>query len=175
MATRYDRGLRLVATLALATATLVACGGDSGDDSGAASSTSGTVATSTAPTTASSRNAEPITIKTRMYGFAGEVLARSTLGDGPFCPGGSVTHEHGSLDLGYPAVNVIDCSDGQLRIGFGPGPDQMNNAVQTSDWEVLDGSGLFAGTSGSGRMEVRWESVGSDQGQETFTGTVALP
>ena len=60
------------------------------------------------------------------------------IGDLPFCPDGTVRHEDGNPDIGFPAVNVFECPDGQLRIGFGPGPDQMDSAVQTSYWKVLE-------------------------------------
>jgi hypothetical protein len=118
---------------------------------------------------------EPILIKTRVKGLTGEVLAGSVLGDSPFCPGGSVRHEHGSLEIGFPAINVFQCPNGQLRIGFGPGPDQMNNSVQTSDWKILDGTGRFARISGDGQMIVQFERAGSVRGQETFTGHLVVP
>jgi len=107
--------------------------------------------------------------------FEGEVLAGSGIGDSPFCRGGTVRHEPGSPEIGFPAINVFRCTDGQLRIGFGPGPDQMNNAVQTSSWEILDGSGRFAGMSGDGQMKVRFERAGASKGQETFKGRVVVP
>jgi hypothetical protein len=88
---------------------------------------------------------------------------------------GTVRHDPGSPAIGFPAINVFDCSDGRLRIGFGPGPDQMDNAVQTSDGEVLDGTDRYDGAHGDGEMSVESESVGSTQGRETSTGEAALP
>jgi hypothetical protein len=118
---------------------------------------------------------EPILIKTRVVGFEGEVVTGSIIGDVPFCPEGIVRHEPGSPAIGYPAINVIECADGQLQIGFGPGPDQMNEAVQTSGWEILEGTGRFAGASGPVRMRVRGERVGAAEGQELFKGQITIP
>ena len=165
---------RLTAVAILMAASLTACGQDGGDDAsdaGAHRSASGEPrATTTAP-----RPGESILIKTRFSAFRGKVLDGSVLGDSPFCPGGTVRHEHGSPELGFPAINVFDCADGRLRIGFGPGPDQLDNAVQTSSWEVIDGNGSFAGMSGEGQMTVRLARAGATKGQETFTGKVVLP
>jgi hypothetical protein len=160
---------------------LTACsddgGGEGGNDRSAAPSD---VLLTTPPQETPSHDAPagdgpPILIKTRVKGFAGDVLAGSVLGDSPFCPGGTVRHEHGSPDIGFPAVNVFRCPDGQLSIGFGPGPDQMDNSVQTSDWKILDGIGRFAGMSGDGQMIVRFDRAGSVRGEETFTGHVVVP
>ena len=84
-------------------------------------------------------------------------------------------HEPGSPSIGYPAINVIECPDGQLLIGFGPGPDQMNESIQTSGWEILEGSGRFAGASGTGHMRVRWDRVGAPEGRESFRGQITIP
>jgi len=167
-------GRLLTIALTIAAAVLSGCG----DDGGAEAGGGGTIAANTdtqLPTPPADGQREPILIKTRIKMFTGEVLAGSVIGDSPFCPGGTVRHEHGSPEIGFPAVNVFGCPDGQLKIGFGPGPDQMNNAVQTSDWKILDGSGSFTGVSGHGHMTVRWERAGSSNGQEAFTGVIVLP
>jgi len=155
----WRRGRWLAIALTITATGLTACGDDGGDEA------------------AGDRAGERIVIKTRVKMFAGKVLAGSVIGDSPFCPGGAVRHEPGSPEIGFPAINVFRCPDGQLEIGFGPGPDQMNNAVQTSDWEVLDGSGRFEGINGGGQMSVRWQRAGSPEevGQETFTGMVVDP
>ena len=88
----------------------------------------------------------------------------------PSGPGGTLRHEHGSPEIGFPAVDVFDCPEGRLRIGFGPGPDQMNNVIQTSYWEILDGSGRYAKMRGDGQMKVRFQAAGSSKGLETFRG-----
>jgi len=156
------RPLRCLA-VALVAAGLCGCGAES-DDGEADDAPASTPPPATA-----------LVVKTRIHGFAGEVVSGSVLGGEPFCEGGTVQHEQGSPAIGFPAVNVLDCPDGQLRIGFGPGADQMEQVVQTSHWEVLEGSGGFAGASGEGEMEVEWTALGSDEGQETFTGTLELP
>jgi hypothetical protein len=176
---RQARWLTMALTI---TATcLTACGDDGGEGGdGRTVAPSADTRLTTPPQETPSHDApkgdrEPILIKTRVKGFGGEVLVGSVLGDSPFCPGGTVRHEHGSLEIGFPAINVFHCPDGQLRIGFGPGPDQMNNSVQTSDWKILDGSGRFARISGDGQMIVQFERAGSVIGQETFTGQVVVP
>jgi hypothetical protein len=115
-----------------------------------------------------------LVIKTRFVDFDGEVLAGSVIAESPFCPGGKLHHEHGSPDIGFPAVNVFTCGGSELRIGFGPGPEQMNNRIQTSEWRVVGGTGDFAGMTGSGHMQVVFPRVGASSGRETFTGTVVV-
>lgn len=110
-----------------------------------------------------------------MHRFDGTVLPGSLVGGAPFCVHGKVHHAFGSPKIGFPAVNEITCSGSVLRIGFGPGPEQMNKRIQTSDWRVLGGTGDFKGATGSGRMRVEWDKVGGPDGRETFNGTVTLP
>ena len=178
----WRQGRWLTLALTIMATSLTACGDDrgAGDGDGRTVAPSADTHLTTPPQETPSHDApegdrEPILIKTRVKGLAGEVLAGSVLGDSPFCPGGTVRHEHGSLEIGFPAINVFHCPDGQLRIGFGPGPDQMNNSVQTSDWKILDGIGRFARISGDGQMMVKFERAGSAKGQETFTGHVVVP
>lgn len=173
----WRRRLRLAVAVMIAAAALTGCGGSQsrkGDASNADASLS-VPAESQDTTSPAPGPREPILIRTRIVRFRGDVLAGSVIGNSPFCPGGTVRHEHGSPEIGFPAVNVFSCSDGQLRIGFGPGPDQMNNAVQTSGWEILDGTGPFAGMSGEGDMTVRFARAGAVKGEETFRGKVAVP
>jgi hypothetical protein len=167
----WSQARLLIVALTAAAIGLSSCGDDGGarGERSVAPNSASRLATSVAG------HREPILIKTRVHGFAGDVLAGSVIGDSPFCLEGTVRHEHGSPEIGFPAVNVFRCTNGDLKIGFGPGPDQMNNVVQTSDWKILGGSGRFAGASGRGRMTVRWESAGSSKGQETFRGVVTVP
>ena len=153
----------------LATVGLAGCGDNAGG--GRATNTAGAkAAASRAP---ASRDA--FLLKTHVKGFDGTVLPGSMVGDAPFCAGGLVHHAFGSPEIGFPAVNEITCSGSVLRIGFGPGPDQMTKRIQSSGWRVLDGTGDFAGATGSGQMRVAWDKVGGTDGRETFTGTLALP
>ena len=177
VATSRMRGCLTIA-LTLAAIVLAACSGNDEDGGGTnpepdvTSSDQDVSSKSPAP---DSGHGKPILIKTQLTMPTAKVLAGSVIGDAPFCPGGTARDEHGSLEIGHPVLRTFRCPDGQLRIGFGPGPDQMNNTVQTSDWEVLDGSGRFTGASGTGQMIVQWPRVGASQGQETFVGMVAVP
>ena len=163
----------LALAVMIAAACLTSCGNANDDDSGAAPTIAPKpdVNNSSVPTL----DAEKIVIKTRIVGFTGKVLRGSVIGDAAFCPGGTVRHEHGSPEIGFPAVNVFNCQAGALTVGFGPGPDQMDQAVQTSDWEVLDGTGSFAGSTGVGTMRVKFEDRAAAIGQETFMGEVVVP
>ncbi len=165
----------LTVALTITATGLTGCGDDGGDEGGGGAGRTVTPSADTHLTTPPEGDREPILIKTQVKVVAGKVLPGSVIGDSPFCPDGTVRHEHGTPEIGFPAINVFHCPDGQLRIGFGPGPDQMNNSVQTSDWKILDGSGRFAGISGDGQMIVRFERAGSSKGQETFTGLVVVP
>jgi hypothetical protein len=169
---RSRPGSRALAVM-IAAACLVSCGTDNDEDSASAPTIapSPDVDNSSPPTL----DGEEIVIKTRIVGFTGKVLTGSVLGGAAFCPGGTVRHDHGSPDIGFPAINVFDCQAGALRIGFGPGPDQMDQAVQTSDWRVLDGTGSFAGSTGEGTMRVKFEDADAAIGQETFIGVVVVP
>jgi hypothetical protein len=164
------RGWWLTLALTITATGLTACGGDEDGGDG-----TGSPRAETAVPSPSEKSHEPILIKTRVARSAGEVLAGSVIGGSPFCRGGTLRHEHGSPEIGFPAIDVFDCPDGQLKIGFGPGPDQMNKRIQTSYWEILDGSGRFADMRGDGQMKVRFERVGSSKGLETFRGEVIVP
>lgn len=158
-----------MAALAVAAASLTACSDDAGTHATTTSSTGTTLTTSPHGVRKS------IVIKTQVVDFEGKVVDGSLIGDSAFCAGGTLHHESGSPEIGYPAINVFSCGDSQLKIGFGPGPDQMNNRIQTSSWKVLEGNGDFAGVTGSGQMKVEFPQAGASNGQETFTGTVVFP
>jgi hypothetical protein len=165
--------------MAIAIFGLTGCAGDGTNDRaavGASPATPKATAASTDPTMSAEGEGDPLLIKTSINGLGGKVVTGSVLGDSAFCSGGSVRHDHGSPEIGYPAVNVFLCSDGQLKIGFGPGAEQMDNSVQTSDWKILDGSGRFSGMTGNGQMIVQWsKKAASEKGSETFTGRVVTP
>jgi hypothetical protein len=170
------RGARSALTaLAIAATSLTACSGASETGATASATASGAATTGATVTTPAHGEHKTIVIKTQFVDFDGTVVAGSLIGDSSFCPGGTLHHEFGSPEIGYPAINVFTCGESQLKIGFGPGPDQMNNRIQTSDWEILGGSGDFVGVTGSGQMKVEFPRVGASRGQETFTGTVVVP
>ena len=160
-------GAALALAVVIVVVCLASCGNDGSDDNGSAATT--------APSTEAGPVAEKIVIKTHIEGFTGEVLAGSVLGDAPFCAGGTVRHEHGSPDIGFPAVNVLDCQGGSLRIGFGPGPSQMDQMVQTSDWAVLDGTGTSQGSPRRARCGSGSRTRRPRSGRRAFTGVVAVP
>jgi hypothetical protein len=160
----------LALAVMIAAACLTSCGNDNDEDSDSAPTIAPVPDKSSRPTL----DGERIVIKTRIVGFTGKVLTGSVIGGSAFCPGGTVRHEHGSPEIGFPAINVFNCQAGALRIGFGPGPDQMDQAEQTSDWRVLDGTGTFAGSTGEGTMRVRFEEGEAAIGHETFTGGVVV-
>lgn len=110
----------------------------------------------------------PILIETRMENIRkGEVLPGSFLADEPFCPGGTVRTEHGSPDIGLVQATYV-CSDGRLNIGYSP---MQVSEIQSSSWQVIDGSGRYEGFRGQGWMVARFDD-GSGKGRETITGTV---
>jgi hypothetical protein len=163
----------LALAVMITAACLTSCGNDNDEHSDSAPTVAPNPAVDNSPSP--TPDGEKVVIKTRIVGFTGEVLTGSVIGGTAFCPGGTVRHEHGSPDIGFPAINVFTCEAGALRIGFGPGPDQMDQDVQTSDWRVLDGSGSFAGYTGEGTMRVEFDDADAAIGQETFIGEVVVP
>lgn len=166
-----SRPWSLALAMVMAAACLTSCGNENDRGSAPSNAARPDVDHSSAPPL----DGEKVVIKTRIVGFAGKVASGSVLGGARFCPGGAVRHEPGSLEIGFPAINVFKCQAGSLRIGFGPGPDQMDQAVQTSDWRVLGGTGSFAGCTGEGTMRVKFEDRDAAIGRETFTGVVRVP
>ena len=172
------RWLALLLTLALVG--LAACGNDDGDEN-ASATTSGTDSDLSAD---AGKGDEEIVIKTRVKINAaeqnrgsnvsrGEILGGSSIGDSPFCPGGTFQDAH-SED---PAIGFVDrrieCPDGTLRIGFSPGPPPTP-LTQSGPWHVVSGTGAFQGLEGDGQMEIKYEPhTQATEGRETFTGTVA--
>lgn len=155
----------LVLALAIATLGVAACGGDDGDESEA--TTTPAVDTDSAD---AGEGSEKIVIKThitfRPDPPTGEVLSGSTIGDSPFCSGGSFHDSTGNAP--WLVEKTLDCPDGSLRIGFSPEPVGVGDR-QTGPWEVLSGTGAFEGLRGEGEMEF----TGSEsEGRETFIGRV---
>ena len=99
----------------------------------------------------------------------GKVRRGSFIGDSPFCPGGSMRHEHGRPGVGT-GIATFRCRDGSLSIGFTPLP--APGLIQSSPWEVVSGTGSYKGVRGQGWMVVRFEGGNSEGGQETFVGTI---
>ena len=101
----------------------------------------------------------------------GEVLGGSSLGDSPFCPGGTFSDLHSDdPDIGL-VDRTFDCPGGSLRIGVTPGVP--TGRTQAGPWRVVSGTGTFDGLRGDGQMEVKYEpGTRSTEGRETFTGEV---
>jgi hypothetical protein len=100
----------------------------------------------------------------------GNVLKGSTLGDSPFCPGGTWSGGHGNLAYDWLDKN-FKCPEGTLRIAFDPRTSK--GRTDSGPWKVLGGTGTFKGLRGSGRMEMKFgPGVQPTEGHETFTGTV---
>jgi hypothetical protein len=165
--TRQLRVWWLAMALAVTAIGLAACGDDDGDEDGAATTTSGADSDLSADP---ADGGEEIVIKTDLNIPAGEVLGGSSIGDSPFCPGGTFRDRGGNAEIGS-VDRTIRCPDGELRVGFTPG--ELQGRTQTGPWEILSGTGVFEGLEGQGRMEVTFESASSTKGRETFTGTVA--
>jgi hypothetical protein len=150
--------------MTLATLGLAACGGSDDSESGAAT-------TSGVDSESSGAGREEIVIKARanLQGVedVGKVLRGSSLGDSPFCPGGTFRGGHGDVAAGS-IDRTFKCADGTLRIVFTPGAP--HGRTVTGRWRVLSGTGAFEGAKGSGRMKTRFET--DTRARESFTGTV---
>jgi hypothetical protein len=147
------------------------CGDDGGDETGAA-----TTPGLNSDSADSGGGSEEIVIKTRLHipadrkgPITGEVLDGSTIGDSPFCPGGTFRDQRGNPEIGS-VDRDLRCSDGSLRIGFTPG--RLANHSQAGPWKVISGIGAYEGLRGRGRMVVKYKSGYPPKGAETFTGTV---
>ncbi|MDX6580828.1 MAG: hypothetical protein QOI10_12 [Solirubrobacterales bacterium] len=168
----------LALVLTLATVGLAACGDDGGGTDAA------TTSTVNGDGSAGAEGGEKIVIRTHVNieipkggpvpGSStgqGEVLDGSSIGDSPFCPGGTFSDMHSD----DPDIGLVDrtfrCPDGRLRIGFTPGVPQ--GRAQAGPWKVVSGTGSLAGLHGDGQMEIKYEpGTGSTEGREKFTGTV---
>jgi hypothetical protein len=162
--TKAPRIRWLALALTLATLELAACGGSDGTESGAAT-------TSGVDSESSGAGREEIVIKAQanLHGVedVGNVLKGSSLGDSPFCPGGTFTGGHGNVPAGS-IDRTFKCADGTLRIVFTPGAP--HGRTVTGRWRVLSGTDAFEGVTGSGRMKTKFET--DTQARETFSGTV---
>lgn len=167
----------LALALMPATVGLAACGGN---DRGATATSGGKTGLTADPGAAT----EHIVIKTRAVldipeggpqpgesTGRGEVLAGSSLGDSPFCPGGMFRDQHGEdPDIGL-VDRTFDCPDGSLRIGFTPGSPE--GRTQAGPWKVVSGTRAFEGLQGDGQMEIKYKpGTRGTEGRETFTGMV---
>jgi hypothetical protein len=96
---------------------------------------------------------------------AGEVLDGSVIGESAFCPGGKT--RGGSTGAAISAT--FQCPGGRLTVSYSP---TQRSLVQSSEWEVVSGTGSFKGLDGGGWMVANFGSDDPEKGGETFTGTV---
>jgi hypothetical protein len=158
---------RFILALAVTAAGLAACG--DGDTPTSETPTAGSATSKGAPPVS-----QEILIKTdaKLLGNVdtGTVLTGSTLGDSPFCPGGTWSGGHGNLDDNWLDKN-IKCPDGTLRIGFDPRTSK--GRTDSGPWKVISGTGAFKRMRGSGQMKMKFgPGEQPTEGHETFTGTV---
>ena len=149
---------------------LGACGGDEDDaaDRSAASTTA--------------RSGEPIVIRTRKLVAltprtepiaTGEVLEGSTLGDSPFCGGGTVLDSHGSSDATvWLIIETITCPDGTVKLRLEPDPSPAFRLNQTGSWTIASGTGTFERLRGRGELEAVYDPDPAAPAHVTLTGTV---
>ncbi len=150
---------RWLTALAVAAIGLAACGDEDGAEVRPVTTTE---AEQDAPVIG-----DAILIETRITNVerhTAEVLSGSFVGESAFCPGGKASGG------GNPTViTTFRCRDGRLKIRFAP---MQRSPVQSAVWEVVSGTGSFAGLRGGGSMVARSESDASENLRETFTGTI---
>ena len=160
------RAQRLAAALTVAAITLAGCGAD--EEAGVTDNKSSRPSKS-----ATAAEADPILIKTRVDLPKVNVVAGSTIGDSPFCPGGTAKDKHGTTEIGL-VDRTITCQDGTLRIGFDPQMPVGN--TQSGPWRIISGTGAYEGWAGHGQMVMRYDprdkSPHPTKGRERYTGEV---
>ena len=164
----HDKAVKLLLSAVLL-ALAVGCGGNGGGQAGEAGTGETTATADQTATATATDGGEAILIKTHATIPTGEVLSGSSIGDSPFCPGGTFSDKHGNDTIGL-VDRTFRCPDGSLRIGFTPGHPQ--GRTQAGPWQVVSGTGAFEGLRGGGQMEIKYERGNSSEGRETFTGTV---
>jgi hypothetical protein len=161
------RSGRLILALAATAAGLAACG-----DGDTPASEADPAGSATSAGTAPVRQRILIKTAAKLLGNVdtGTVLTGSTLGDAPFCPGGTWSGGHGNLDDNWLDKNIT-CPDGTLRIGFDPRTSKGRTA--SGPWKTISGTGAFKTMRGSGQMKMKFgPGEQPTEGHETFTGTV---
>ena len=157
----------LAAALTVTAIALAACGGEDGDEGDAA----GTAASPSE--SAAGGETEPILILTRMDIPTGRILDGSTVGDSPFCAGGTVKDKHGSPEVGL-VDRTITCQDGTLRMGFDP--QEPVGDTQSGPWRIISGTDAYEGWEGSGETKMTYDPSDNrkhpTRGRERYTGTV---
>jgi hypothetical protein len=157
----------LAAAMTVTAIALAACGADGGH--------AATDRTTDRPSksAAAAGQAEPILIKTRVDTPTGKIVDGSTIGDSPFCRGGTVEDMHGTPTIGL-VDRTITCRDGTLRMGFDPQVPVGN--TQGGPWRIISGTGAYDGWQGSGEMVIRYDPSDKrahpTRGRERYKGTI---
>jgi hypothetical protein len=145
-----------------------ACGG--GEEDAADTSVASTTAPRSEPIVIRMRKLVAVTERTEPIA-TGEVLEGSTLGDSPFCAGGTVRDSHGSSDpTVWLIIETITCPDGTVNLRLEPDPSPGLN--QTGSWTIASGTGAFEQLRGSGEMEAVYDPDPTAPAHVTLTGTV---
>jgi len=155
--------------MVVTTVVLAGCGADDKGDEGSDTKK----ATSRPTESATAGEGEPVLIKTRVDIPTGKVVNGSTIGDSPFCPGGTFRDKHGTPDIGL-VDRTMTCHDGSLRMGFDP---QMPvGDTQSGPWRIISGTGVYEGWKGSGEVVLRYDPDDNrphpTRGRERYRGTV---
>jgi hypothetical protein len=155
--------------LVVASFVLAGCGADDKREQGG-----DTKKVTSRPTeSATAGEGEPILIRTRVDIPTGKVVRGSTVGDSPFCPGGTFTDQHGTPDVGL-VDRAMTCQDGTLRMGLDP--EVPVGDTQSGPWRIISGTGAYDGWQGSGQMVVRYDpkdkSAHPTNFRERYRGTV---
>jgi hypothetical protein len=159
---------RAVVLVLVGVLSLGACGADEDDaaDTSAASTTaprSEPIVIRTRKVVALTERAEPIA--------TGEVLEGSTLGDSPFCAGGTLRDSHGSSDpTVWLIIETITCPEGIVKLRVEPDPSP--GLKQKGSWTIASGTGTFEGLRGSGELEALYDADPAKPVDATLTGTV---
>jgi hypothetical protein len=151
---------------------VVACSGDSGGDSSGAARPGTATTAAESPTQESPTSApvfgKPTLIETRIIDAArhvGVVLGTSVVGESAFCRGGRTS---GGSE-GAAITTTFHCPGGTLMVRYAP---TQRSLVQGAAWEVVSGTGSWAGLHGGGSMVAVFEKDDPDRGREIFTGTI---
>jgi hypothetical protein len=106
----------------------------------------------------------------------GEVVEGSTLGDSPFCVGGTILDSHGANGPEVALIaRTITCPDGEVRMNLTPEVSQelsSQDLTQTGSWKIVSGTGAYEGLRGSGEMEIVYDPDPNEPARGTYTGTV---
>ncbi len=111
---------------------------------------------------------DPIFIETRVVDarrHMGVVVKTSVIGESAFCPRGKTTGD----SEGAAITTTFHCPAGTLTIRYSP---TQHSRVQGAPWQVMSGTGSFAGLRGGGSMVDIFEEDDPDRGREIFTGTI---